>query len=79
MRHTVSPLAATGPRRTKQTLKSPLDGVPGIGAKRKKALLAHFGSARAVSRAGVRDLAAVDGVSDTLAQSLYDWFHETKR
>ena len=66
-------------RRTKQSFKNPLDGVPGIGAKRKKALLAHFGSARAVSRAGVRDLAAVDGVSDALAQSLYDWFHEAKR
>ena len=52
------------------------DGVPGIGVKRKKALLAHFGSARAVSRAGVQDLQAVDGVSDTLAQTLYDWFHE---
>ena len=66
-------------RRTKQSFKNPLDGVPGIGAKRKKALLAHFGSARAVSRAGVRDLAAVDGVSDALARSLYDWFHEAKR
>ena len=63
-------------RRTKQSFQNPLDGVPGIGAKRKKALLAHFGSARAVARAGVRDLQAVDGVSDTLAQTLYDWFHE---
>ena len=63
-------------RRTKQSLKNPLDGVPGIGAKRKKALLTHFGSARAVGRAGVRDLQAVDGVSEALAQTLYDWFHE---
>ena len=65
-------------RRTKQTLKNPLDGLPGIGPRRKKALLAHFGSAKAVARAGVRDLSAVDGVSDALAQSIYDWFHETK-
>ena len=63
-------------RRTKQSFKNPLDGVPGIGVKRKKALLAHFGSARAVSRAGVRDLQAVQGVSNALAQTLYDWFHE---
>ncbi|MDP6218281.1 MAG: helix-hairpin-helix domain-containing protein, partial [Alphaproteobacteria bacterium] len=63
-------------RRTKQSFKNPLDVVPGIGAKRKKALLAHFGSARAVARAGARDLQAVDGVSEALAQTLYDWFHE---
>lgn len=63
-------------RRTRQSFKSPLDNVPGIGAKRKKALLAHFGSARAVARAGARDLQAVEGVSEALAQTLYDWFHE---
>ena len=63
-------------RRTKDQLTSPLDGVPGIGAKRKKALLAHFGSARSVSRAGIRDLQAVDGISDAVAQTIYDWFHD---
>ena len=63
-------------RRNKQSFKNPLDCVPGIGAKRKKALLTHFGSARAVSRAGVRDLQAVQGISGALAQTLYDWFHE---
>lgn len=62
-------------RRTKAQLSSPLDGVPGIGAKRKKALLAHFGSARSVSRAGIRDLQAVDGISEAVAQTIYDWFH----
>lgn len=65
-------------RRTKQAFKNPLDGVPGIGPRRKKALLAHFGSARSVARAGVRDLQAVDGVSAALAQAIYDWFHEAK-
>jgi excinuclease ABC subunit C len=55
--------------------KSPLDDVPGIGPTRKKALLMHFGSARAVSRAGVADLAKVAGVSETLAQAIYDHFH----
>ena len=63
-------------KRTKQMLTSPLDNVPGIGAKRKKALLTHFGSARAVSRAGVRDLAAVDGISEEIATRIYDWFHQ---
>ena len=63
-------------RRNKQSFRNPLDGVPGIGAKRKKALLAHFGSARAVALAGVRDLQAVDGVSEALAHTLYDYFHE---
>jgi len=63
-------------KRTKQALSSPLDNVPGIGARRKKALLAHFGSARAVSRAGVRDLAAVEGISQAIARRIYDWFHQ---
>jgi len=66
-------------RRNKQTLSSPLDQVPGIGAKRKKALLAHFGSARAVSRAGMRDLAAVSGISNAMARQIYDWFHQASR
>ncbi|MGB2021666.1 MAG: helix-hairpin-helix domain-containing protein, partial [Candidatus Puniceispirillaceae bacterium] len=61
---------------TKQALSSPLDNVPGIGTRRKKALLSHFGSARAVSRAGVRDLAAVEGISQAIARRIYDWFHQ---
>jgi len=55
--------------------QSPLDEVPGIGAKRKKALLLHFGSARAVARAGLADLAAVDGISETVARRIYEHFH----
>ncbi len=66
-------------RRKKQALTSPLDDVPGIGSKRKKALLAHFGSARAVSRAGIRDLRAVDGISLSTATAIYDWFHPAQR
>ncbi|WP_299847630.1 excinuclease ABC subunit UvrC [uncultured Paracoccus sp.] len=62
-------------RRTKQALANPLDEVPGVGAARKRALLAHFGSAKAVSRAGVADLQQVDGISATMAQSIYDHFH----
>ncbi|MBC6404996.1 MAG: excinuclease ABC subunit UvrC [Rhodospirillales bacterium] len=61
--------------RTKSRLTSILDDVPGIGAKRKKALLLHFGSAQAVSRAGPADLAAVSGISHTVAQKIHDHFH----
>ena len=63
-------------RRTKQISASPLDDVPGIGAKRKKALLLHFGSGKDVQNAGVQDLQKVDGVSADLAQKIYDYFHD---
>ena len=62
-------------KRQKTQLTSPLDAVPGVGPKRKKALLAHFGSARAVSAAGLKDLEAVDGISKKFAHQLYDWFY----
>ena len=55
--------------------QSPLDDVPGIGAKRKKALLLHFGSARAVARAGLADLQTVDGISEAVARRIYEHFH----
>jgi excinuclease ABC subunit C len=54
---------------------NPLDEIAGVGAGRKRALLQHFGSARAVSAASVADLAAVQGVSETLARKIYDFFH----
>ncbi|MDO5658212.1 MAG: excinuclease ABC subunit UvrC [Paracoccus sp. (in: a-proteobacteria)] len=62
-------------RRAKALTASPLDEVAGIGAARKRALLAHFGSAKAVSRAAVADLMAVDGISEALAQAIYDRFN----
>jgi len=62
-------------KRAKAVSATPLDDIPGVGATRKRALLAHFGSAKAVGRAAVGDLTAVDGISDTLAQSIYDFFH----
>lgn len=68
---------AIGSHRAKRSgdiKKSPLDGVPGIGPKRKKALLHHFGSAKAVSDADVRDLEGVDGISRAMAQQIYDHF-----
>jgi len=63
-------------KRAKAVGATPLDEVPGVGAARKRALLAHFGSAKAVSRANLVDLKAVEGISDALAQKLFDFFHE---
>jgi len=63
-------------KRKKAITASPLDEVPGIGPARKRALLKHFGSAKAVSRAGVADLEAVAGISAQMAKTIYDHFHE---
>ena len=54
---------------------NPLDEITGVGAGRKRALLQHFGSARAVAGASLADLAAIGGVSETLAKKIYDFFH----
>jgi len=62
-------------KRAKSVMANPLDEIAGIGAARKRALLAHFGSAKAVSRAGLPDLQAVDGISAAMAQKVYDHFH----
>ena len=62
-------------KRKKAVSANPLDGVAGIGAKRKRALLNHFGSAKEIARAKPQDLQAVDGVSAALAQKIYDYFH----
>jgi len=62
-------------KRGKQISRSILDEVPGIGAKRKKALLHHFGAAQSVATAGVKDLETVEGVSRAMAKKIYDWFH----
>ena len=64
-------------KRAKDIGASPLDEIPGIGAKRKKALLLRFGSARAVGRAGLKDLEQVDGVSKAVAQKIYDHFNQS--
>ena len=63
-------------KRSKAIGITTLDEVPGVGAMRKKAILSHFGSAKAASRASLKDLKAVDGLSDTLAQVIYDFFHD---
>jgi len=61
-------------RRAADISRSALDEVPGIGAGRKRALLHHFGSARAVAVATLEDIKAVQGISDALAQKIHDHF-----
>ncbi len=63
-------------KRAKSLGANPLDEIEGIGPTRKRALLTHFGSAKAVSRAGVEDLKAVEGISADMAKKIYDFFHE---
>ncbi|MDB5525599.1 MAG: excinuclease subunit [Rhizobium sp.] len=62
-------------RRKKELVSNPLDEVSGIGPTRKRALLQHFGTAKAVSRAGIPDLLSVPGISETVARLIYAHFH----
>jgi excinuclease ABC subunit C len=61
--------------RSKKITTSELDEVPGIGASRKRALLMHFGSARGVKGAGLKDLEAVGGINRATARAVYAFFH----
>ena len=62
-------------KRTKALGRSPLDEIDGVGARRKQALLHHFGAARSVARAGLGELERVSGISKTVAKKIYDHFH----
>ena len=62
-------------RRAKAIGASPLEEIGGVGSGRKKALLAHFGSARGVAQASLADLEAVAGISRALARKIHDFFH----
>ncbi|NTE85982.1 excinuclease ABC subunit UvrC [Agrobacterium rubi] len=64
-------------RRKKELIKNPLDEISGIGPGRKRALLQHFGTAKAVSRAALSDLMAVGGISEGVAKQVYNHFHES--
>lgn len=64
-------------RRKKEMVKSPLDEIAGIGPGRKRSLLLHFGTAKAVSRAAVEDLVKVDGISEQMAKLVYNHFHDS--
>ena len=63
-------------KRTREIGRSVLDQVPGVGAKRKRALLNHFGSARGVAEAGVLDLERVPGIDRAVAKAIHDFFHD---
>ncbi|MBK8211215.1 MAG: excinuclease ABC subunit UvrC [Rhodospirillales bacterium] len=66
-------------RRSAKLARSAIDEIPGIGPRRKKALLHHFGSSRAVERAGLPDLEVVPGISGSIARKIYDWFHPDRQ
>ncbi|GLK75082.1 UvrABC system protein C [Methylopila jiangsuensis] len=63
-------------RRSKEFVANPLDEIAGVGPTRKRALLRHFGTAKAVARAGLADLEKAPGVSKTVARAVYDHFHD---
>ncbi|MGF1651446.1 MAG: excinuclease ABC subunit UvrC [Hyphomicrobiaceae bacterium] len=65
-------------KRSKAISANPLDDVEGIGPARKRALMKHFGSAKSVSKAGISDLAGVDGISEAMAERIYAHFHGRK-
>ena len=67
-----------GAQRSKRTAaipKSPLDEIDGIGPRKKKALLAYFGSSKEVSSASIQDLMKVEGISEKIAEKIYSHFH----
>ncbi len=63
-------------RRAKARTTSALEGIAGIGPKRRQRLLKQFGGIRGLARAGVEDIAGVDGINRQLAQQIYDAFHQ---
>jgi len=65
-------------KRAKTMTASPLDEVPGIGPARKRALLMHFGTARAVREASLADIEKVPGVSKATARTVYDYFRGSR-
>jgi excinuclease ABC subunit C len=66
-------------KRKREFTKSPLDEIPGIGPSRKRALLLHFGTAKAVERASLDDLIRTPGVNSATAKLVYDFFHDGNR
>ncbi|MCZ8043333.1 MAG: excinuclease ABC subunit UvrC [Beijerinckiaceae bacterium] len=63
-------------RRKKDTMKNPLDEIPGIGPSRKRALLLHFGTVKAIKRAKLDDLMRTPGVNAATAKAVHDYFHD---
>ena len=63
-------------KRKREMVKNPLDEIPGIGPTRKRALLHHFGTVKAIQRAALEDLMKAPGVNAATARAVYDFFHE---
>ncbi|MGL4439937.1 MAG: helix-hairpin-helix domain-containing protein, partial [Bosea sp. (in: a-proteobacteria)] len=63
-------------KRKRDTMKNPLDEIAGIGPTRKRALLLHFGTLKAIQRASLDDLARAPGVNLATAKAVHDFFHE---
>ena len=63
-------------KRKKSLSRSLLDQIEGIGKQRKRSLLNHFGSARSVESASLEDLKSVEGIEESVARKIYDYFHE---
>jgi excinuclease ABC subunit C len=64
--------------RSKELERSPLDEIPGVGNKRKILLLKHFGNLDNIAKARVKDISELNGISNNLAQKIYDHFQENK-
>lgn len=64
-------------QRAKKRRTSPLEGIVGLGAKRRQTLLKHFGGIQALTQAGIEDIAKISGISKSLAQAIYEQFHAT--
>ena len=62
-------------RRAKARKQSVLEEIPGVGAKRRRELLRHFGSAKAIENAGIEELAKIKGISATIARTIYEHLH----
>ena len=62
-------------QRAKARKHSLLEGIPGVGAKRRRELLRHFGSAKAIENASVEELSKIKGISDAVARTIYDHLH----
>ena len=62
-------------KRSRELVKSPLDEIGGVGPRRKRALLLHFGTVKAIERASLDDLAHTPGVNETTAKAVYGFFH----
>src|SRR3954467_15859394 len=63
-------------KRKREMAKNPLDYIQGIGPTRKRALLHHFGTVKAIQRAALEDLMKAPGVNAATARAVYDFFHE---